>query len=315
MKRQWGFLVALALGATTFVFFGYTEGMNEQFNRKISAAAPSLETSLPSMHVSWLPDGGKWTLYSDLEQLQNAHPASIYVPSQLPKGFKLDRREVRNETIRAVYTSGKKELLFLQTPQAGSIPKPAEIQRQSNGNELVFLWSANAYSFELIGHHVTEKELNAFKQSLIMLSPPDTNTRHMPFEVLQLSGYLQHFEPEGRVFSIFTYEQFHAFAKKHELTGMKEQQNGSAGWIMGLFSGEKGSSGYTIAVSEVTLQDNELRVVFHETEPAPDASTLSVISYPYQFINVELPEGRRVDTVQFVTSRGEAIAKLPTGGQ
>lgn len=147
-----------------------------------------------------------------------------------------------------------------------------------------------------------------------MLSPPDTNTRHVPFEVIQLSGYLQHFEPEGRVFYLFTNKQFNAFAKEHELTRMKEQLNGSAGWIIGLFSGEKGSSGYTIAVSEVTLQDNELRVVFHETEPAPNTSSLSVISYPYQFINVEIPEGTRVDIVQLVTSQGEAIANLVSGG-
>lgn len=134
MKRQWGFLITLALGATALVFFGYTEGMSKQFNRKISAAAPPLErslpfetappmeASLPSMQVAGLLDGGKWTLYSDLKQLHNAHPASIYVPSQLPQGFKLDRREGRNETIRAAYSSGKKELLFLQTPQADSIP-------------------------------------------------------------------------------------------------------------------------------------------------------------------------------------------------
>jgi hypothetical protein len=60
----------------------------------------------------------------------------------------------------------------------------------------------------------------------------------------------------------------------------------NAAWVVALFRGRVGSSGYGITVRSVGQVPGELRLTAQLTDPAPDQNVLTVESYPYDVILV-----------------------------
>ncbi|MNF04619.1 hypothetical protein D3C80_2041800 [compost metagenome] len=80
--------------------------------------------------------------------------------------------------------------------------------------------------------------------------------------------------------------------------------------IIGLFSGEKGSGGHSINTSQVILKNNQLSVVFYEIKPYPNSSYTTALTYPFQYIEVQIPPEQKISSVQFITDKGQAVANI-----
>jgi hypothetical protein len=252
----------------------------------------------------------KWEQYSDFEALQKAKQIEVFAPSDLPKGYLLQKIEYQHEIIKGTYLNGKQTLIFVQTLTPNGAMN-MEATWKNIENETILSWSTTKISFEIKSTNLKKEDLNSFKQSLRSISNT-TDIITLPFETITSNQQLQldKNNPKSRKFSLFTPQTFREFAKKQHVVIDKNWQASDDEIIIGLFAGEKGSSGYAINTSQVALQNNQLTVMFHEIEPTPNMAYLTVMTYPFQFISVKIPPGNNVSAVQFVTGKGEALANL-----
>jgi hypothetical protein len=65
----------------------------------------------------------------------------------------------------------------------------------------------------------------------------------------------------------------------------------SAFFVIAVFQGEKGSTGYSVEVTDVQRKDNTITIYAQFHEPAPDAITNPLVTSPYYILKVEKMEG------------------------
>jgi hypothetical protein len=83
-------------------------------------------------------------------------------------------------------------------------------------------------------------------------------------------------------------------------------------WVVAVFRGGVGSSGYDIAVQKVSLTSNTVQVVINLTDPAPDQNVSAIESYPYHIILIskeQLPVAPRTLWAMY-TSDGRLLAQI-----
>lgn len=312
MKKRWvyGLLPLAGLLAFQLAVYSEAKGVKVDFEQSVrvvegdAAATPAKTT----MRIE-LPD--KWERYSDFEALQHAKQTEVYVPGELPAGYRLQYVEAKGATFRGIYTNEKEKqtLLFSQSPAESGAPVQ-EIEWSRLGNETKLTWSSAGYRFELSAPGVERQDFIRFQNSLRLLRNV-SGVMTLPFEVIAEANVMDasHGQKE-RSFTLFTPQTWKEFVRKQrdKVDGKREAAKDEL--LLGLFAGEKGSSGYSIAASRVTMQDGRITVLFHELQPLPDMVYLTVLTYPFQVIKVDIPSGYSVSSVQFVTANGEAVANL-----
>jgi hypothetical protein len=306
-------LLLLITSLFVFNFIAYSKAPSTQneFTKKnvtFTETSKLNSTITPIKTVENIELPIKWEQYSDFEELQEAKQIEVLAPSDLPKGFILQKTEYQHETIKGTYLNGKNALIFIQTPATNDTMNKEAVWK-NNENETILTWSTNKRSFEIKGTNLNNELLNSFKQSLRPISNT-TDIITLPFEIITSKLQLEKNNPKNRTFSLFTPLTFREFAKKQHIVIDKKWQAMDDEIIIGLFAGEKGSSGYAITTSQIDLKNNKLTVMFHETKPTPDMNYLTVITYPFQFIAIKMPPGKKISAVQFVSGKGEALASL-----
>jgi len=87
-------------------------------------------------------------------------------------------------------------------------------------------------------------------------------------------------------------------------------------FVLCVYQGTKPTGGYEIAVGEVRLDGNALRVALELRQPDPGAMLIQVITNPYAIYKVELPQAARGHSkpselqIQFVQRTGDGDSKL-----
>lgn len=248
----------------------------------------------------------KWQVYRTFDELQQDIEMDVYVPRSLPAGYQLDKIEHLDETIKATYVNKDDVLLFTQSfiSEAGS---GKAVTPKCNVGSLQ--WTDSNMNFNVSGNNLSQDELELFKQTIFLL-PFAAQSRSISFSPIEAAGTLQQFTPQNRTFRLYTSQQFLDFIKEENIRPIHPLQLDDNEMILGLFSGTKGSSGYTIAALQATSDESQIHIVFGETSPPPGSTTLAVITHPYQFISIQLPQGETVASVQVNTIKGEAVASL-----
>lgn len=247
----------------------------------------------------------KWEQYFDLEQLQRAKQIEVIVPNVLPKGYILDKTEYYDKTIRVTYLNENKSIIFTQSPALTPFAT-----KETSELDTVIRWSTVTNNFELKGVHAKESDLTIIKDSLHPISNIEDSIT-VSFEIISCADRSQMYSSKdakkNRSFEIYTPAAF----KKNKKKCVGDQDIASSNSIIiGLFSGQKGSSGHAIHTSQVILDNNQLTVKFYEIKPSPDSIYLTVITYPYQYIEVQIPPEQKVSSVQFITDKGQAVANI-----
>ncbi|MNW52131.1 hypothetical protein D3C74_296400 [compost metagenome] len=247
----------------------------------------------------------KWEQYSDFEELQKAKHNDVFVPNVLPKGYILNKTEYYNKIIRATYLNENKTIIFTQSPTLTDFTT-----EENNDKDTVISWSTSQNSFELKGIHAEKSDLAKFKDSLQLISNKEDSIT-VPFEIISCSDHSKMYNSKNakktRSFEIYTPATF----KNNEKKCMDYQDAASQNSIIiGLFSGEKGSGGHSINTSQVILKNNQLSVVFYEIKPLPNSSYTTVLTYPFQYIEVQIPPEQKISSVQFITDKGQAVANI-----
>ena len=253
----------------------------------------------------------KWETFQDLEHVSSAKQLTIYTPINLPIGFVLQKVEHLQGVTRATYVYGEQEIQFVQK----SIKSKREVAEVWSSDEqtdglLSVSWTTNRSKFLLSGDNVSREKLSSFQQSLHKLTDGKEQANILPFHVIELTGFSDKNGVKKRRFKLFTPEQFQDFITNQRLVEKEAFQPLDNSIVLGLFSGMKGSSGYSIEVLDITLREHQLNVSFTESEPAREDSVLAYLTYPSQFVNVALPTDE-ITSVQFLTDKGEAVAHLP----
>lgn len=237
----------------------------------------AIETDYLPKHVGTASSGKvkhievptKWQQYYDFEELQNHKGIDVYVPTNLPRGFVLDRVEFQNGIIKGIYINGQKGIVFVQSPATSDI----ESIELSEDSASVIRWSTAENNFMIIGELVDVSDLEVFKRSLNLLRGRE-NSISLPFETIQCSEFEEVSNSKYRTSSLYTPLRFQERVG-HSCDHKSILDNSI---IIGLFAGEKGSSGYTISTANITLQDNQLIVKFSETTPIEGLNYLTVLS-------------------------------------
>ena len=55
-------------------------------------------------------------------------------------------------------------------------------------------------------------------------------------------------------------------------------------WIVGIFRGQMGSTGYGIVIQEISIAQEKVRLRVNFTDPAPALNVSDVITYPYHIV-------------------------------
>lgn len=252
--------------------------------------------------ISEFPSTHKWHIYKSFDELQRDKKINVYAPHFLPDGYQVDKIEYANEIAIATYTDGVGIIAFAQSAKEQPVFR--------DDSSLILRWTDFPFYFEVKGDKDTQSnDLKVFKQSLFLMPSLDNNEKKS-FSILNLTGPLQKFKPQEQNFRLFNNKQFSDFIEEENLKLNSQQHTiSNSELIIGLFAGEKGSSGYTIAATQLIKREKNIIIIFDESSPAPDMATLAVITHPYQFISLQIP-GEEVTNIQFITTRGEAIASL-----
>lgn len=250
---------------------------------------------------SEFPSTQKWQIYKSFDELQKDKKINVYAPHFLPDGYRVDKIEYANEITIATYTDGVGTIAFAQSAKEEPVFR--------DDSSLILRWTDSPFYFEVKGDKDTQNnDLKVFKQSLFLM-PSLVNSEKNSFSILNLTGPLQKFKPQEQTFRLFNNKQFSDFIEEENLKLNSQHKISNNELIIGLFAGEKGSSGYTIAATQLIKREKHIIIIFDESSPAPDMATLAVITHPYQFISLQIP-GEEVTNIQFITTRGEAIASL-----
>lgn len=312
VKKRWvyGLLPVAGVLALQFALYSEAKGVKVDFEQSVrvvegdAAGIPAKKT----VRIK-LPD--KWERYSDFEALKHAKQAEVYVPGELPAGYRLQYVEAQGATFRGIYTNENETqtLLFSQSPAERDAPdREGEWSRQ--GNETKLTWSSAGHRFELSASGLERQDFIRFQNSLRLLRNM-SGIMTLPFEVIAEANLTDASRGQkDRSFTLFTPQTWKEFVRKQRDKVEEKREAAKDELLIGLFAGEKGSSGYSIAASSVTMQDGRITVMFHELQPLPDMDYLTVLTYPFQVIKVDIPSGYPVTSVQFVTGNGEAIANL-----
>ncbi|WP_373459654.1 protease complex subunit PrcB family protein [Paenibacillus harenae] len=273
----------------------------------VATDEPNL-TKAPDRTVKVVELPAKWKTYADFETLQKETRRPLYIPGDLPIGYVLVRVEFQKEMVRAFYRQGEREILFMQSPIVKG--QPVEEKWTSTNGETAVTWSDDRTLFLLKGSAgPPSSELNAFRASLRLLS--DKVSISLPYESILSFELEKKSSPTSRGFKVFTPDSFRVYAKEKGLVLPEDWRPRKNSIVIALFAGEKGSSGYGMATSHVTLKEETLLVTFHETEPLSDDNALTVLTYPHQFIEVPIPDNTAVTSIQFLTTQGQSVAHLP----
>ncbi|MHA1213942.1 MAG: protease complex subunit PrcB family protein [Candidatus Hodarchaeales archaeon] len=74
-------------------------------------------------------------------------------------------------------------------------------------------------------------------------------------------------------------------------------------FVVAVFQGEKGSSGYDIKITNIEFSTTTFRVYVREQEPCSDCMVLDVMTYPYHIIVVPRIIGYFHFNVDFIVNR------------
>lgn len=94
--------------------------------------------------------------------------------------------------------------------------------------------------------------------------------------------------------------------------GILEQVQGtdfSVSFVIAVFQGEKGSTGYSVEVTDVQRKDNTITIYAQFHEPAPDALTNPLITSPYCILKVEKPESMKGEFTFVLVTDGVEVAR------
>jgi hypothetical protein len=247
----------------------------------------------------------KWKPFEDLEKLYASTGIETYVPRSLPTGFVLQKAEYRQGITKASYSNDQQSIIFSQKHVEG---QQSRLEAWSTDEQqLIVIWSSAGIDFELRGQHVSKAQLLLFKQSLHPLTDQGIP---FSFEVIETTEFSDLNGSKNRDFHIFTPDEFLGHIKKQSILLKESFSPQDNSIVIGLFSGIKSSSGYAIEVFDITLQNDQLIVSFRETEPAEGQIVLTYMTYPCQFIVVNIPP-KKVAAVQFITQKGQAVASIP----
>ncbi|QGQ94079.1 hypothetical protein EHS13_03740 [Paenibacillus psychroresistens] len=303
MKKRVCYLLLVVTSLFCFNFITFSEASTSQSST--SKLSPTI-TPIKSVENIKLPI--KSEQYDDFEELQNAKKIEVFAPSELPKGYLLQKIEYQNKTIKGTYLNGNQSLIFVQSPVPNDAMNQADAWKD-NENEKILTWSSTNTSFEIKAINLNKEDLISFKQSLRSISNTTEDYTILPFQIITSTDLSEKNSPKNRTFSLFTPETFSEFVKKQRVVINKKWQAADDEVIIGLFAGEK-ASGYAVTASQITLQNNQLTVALHESKPDPNMSYPAVITYPFQFISIKIPAGKNVSSVQFISGKGEALANL-----
>lgn len=250
----------------------------------------------------------KWENYLDLEQVSRSTKLDIAVPASLPVGFELQKVEHREGITRATYVYEQQRIEFVQH---SSKREAAEVWTTDEHNRelLSVAWSWDRREFQLIGENVSKEQLILFKQSLYRVAGEEQGVS-LPYQIVEVTGFSDQNGTKERSFKLFSPEKFQSYITKQRLIEKETFQPLEHSIVIGLFSGMKGSSGYSIEVLDIALQGSQLTVTFKESEPSREDNVLAYVTYPSHFVNVALTAGE-VASVQFLTEKGQAVAHLP----
>ncbi len=80
-------------------------------------------------------------------------------------------------------------------------------------------------------------------------------------------------------------------------------------FVIAIFQGEKGSTGYSVEVTDVQRKDNTITIYAQFHEPAPDALTNPLITSPYCILKVEKPKSVKGEFTFILLANGTEIAR------
>lgn len=277
---------------------GVNVQMKEQTTKKEPARIVSDETiKIPAALKK------KWKPYGSYDQVRMNEDITPYVPTELPIGAALQGVAFQDGIIRSQYESGGSQFIFIQSQKE----VPSELcANMADGEPFkTNRGTMGEINWVICTQNAAEESVKAFIDSLIPL-PPSLLGTAAEREVIA-SGQL--YEEPKEKFLVFTPEQFKVFAGKNDIEHSLSKQPNAGEIIIGVFSGGTGNS---IAFDEVTFHDRRIYTTFRVKGPDPGASYPAVESYPFQFITVTTADrSSKINSVQFMTSDGEAIAHLP----
>ncbi|MCR4441209.1 MAG: protease complex subunit PrcB family protein [Peptococcaceae bacterium] len=270
-----------------------------------------------------IPLKPKWVSYNSYEDLANDVSYTLMIPGNLPRGLALTRIQYMKDTqeVVSIYSGEERELVFLQKPKGSEliddIFKKVDIQGIpakwfKTGQGLIVTWQKNNEMYELKGQGLTLEEMVAFGNSLFPHSPVFKGAE-LKFREIATSWHMEKFEPEKKTALVFADKKdLQTFAQEHgisleRLGSVKENEI-----YIGVFAGQKPSGRYGVLVKSARVDKDRWVILFEETAPSPNTMVPEVITHPFQFVAVEIPqwELKEPESVLFVSSTGEAIANL-----
>lgn len=78
--------------------------------------------------------------------------------------------------------------------------------------------------------------------------------------------------------------RFTQWLNNTDITNQIQAVDFNTTWVVAVFRGQVGSSGYGITVEEISTAPKTVQIKVNVTEPAPDRVVSTVISYPYHII-------------------------------
>lgn len=94
-----------------------------------------------------------------------------------------------------------------------------------------------------------------------------------------------------------------------EILEQVQETDFSAFFVIAVFQGEKGSTGYSVEVTDVQRKDNTITIYAQFHEPAPDALTNPLITSPYYILKVEKTESVKGEFTFVLVADGIEVAR------
>lgn len=79
--------------------------------------------------------------------------------------------------------------------------------------------------------------------------------------------------------------------------------------VIVIYQGEKGSTGYSVEVTDVQREDNTITIYAQFHEPAPDSLTNPLVTSPYCILKVQKPESVKGEFTFILLADGVEIAR------